>query len=124
MREPSYPRATALKATPAHFCYHNQDRRGRFKLGPLLNAPLGLNCRAAPRLPAPTTTRVESRAVDAVTSPQWRSPAERRHVARSARSSNLDFTAPAGEPLDVNSINPVKMGRSATSGSGFNPFAK
>lgn len=46
-----------------------------------------------------------------------------KRVATSETSSSLDFTATEG-PLDVNSINPVKMDRNAASGSGFNPFAK
>ena len=47
-----------------------------------------------------------------------------KRVATSETPSNLDFTAPAEGPLDVNSLNPVKMNTDAASGSRFNPFAK
>ena len=47
-----------------------------------------------------------------------------KRVATSETSSRLDFTAPVEGPLDVNSLNPVKMNTEATSGSGFNPFAR
>ncbi len=55
----------------------------------------------------------------AVTSPAAK-PVKK--VATSERSSGLDFTTPTEGPLDVNSINPVKMRTGSM--SGFNPYSR
>lgn len=47
-----------------------------------------------------------------------------KRVATSETSSGLDLGAPTEGTLDVNSLNPVKMGPTTTTGSRFNPFAK
>lgn len=44
--------------------------------------------------------------------------------ATSETSFSLDLAAPTEGPPDVNSLNPVKMGTTTTTGGGFNPFAK
>ncbi|MBA4107600.1 MAG: hypothetical protein C0485_17830 [Pirellula sp.] len=47
-----------------------------------------------------------------------------KRAATSEVATGLDFSATADGPLDVNSLNPVKMSTNTTTGSRFNPFAK
>lgn len=47
-----------------------------------------------------------------------------RRVAASEATFSLDLEAPIDGPPDVNSLNPVKMGKTTTTGGNFNPFAK
>ncbi|QDT72891.1 hypothetical protein I41_20760 [Lacipirellula limnantheis] len=50
-------------------------------------------------------------------------PARPQRPATVSTTRVLDVTQAASEPLDVNTINPVKMRTDAGSRSGFNPFA-
>jgi len=73
--------------------------------------------------PATTAVVPAAAASTAVAAPPAVAKTAKR-VATSEASFSLDLSAPTDGPPDVNSLNPVKMGTTTTTGGKFNPFAK
>lgn len=80
-------------------------------------------CGQSVERPASMTVVPAAAASPAVAAPPAVAKTAKR-VATSEASFSLDLSAPTDGPPDVNSLNPVKMGTTTTTGGNFNPFAK